>query len=133
MGLGHLAQDPRYRTFADRLANRDELIPQLKRVFLTRTNDEWIGTLRGHVPCAPVYTVSEALAAEQVLAREMVISYEHPRFGTLRQVGCPIKIDDVRPRYGPASRLGADTGPLLNELLGMGEEEIAGLRARGVV
>ena len=77
--------------------------------------------------------VAEALAAEQVLARDMVIAYEHPRFGTLRQVGCPIKIDDVEPRYGPASRLGADSEDLLRGLLGMSAEQVADLRRRGVV
>jgi len=133
MGLVHLADDPRFRTFADRLANRESLIPMLKQVFRTRTNDEWLSRLRGQVPIAPVYTVAEALAAEQVLAREMVISCEHPRFGTLREVGCPIKIDDEKPRYGPASALGADTDTLLGDLLGMDEREIEELRRRRAI
>lgn len=133
MGLGHLLEDPRFRTFADRMQHRDELIPLLKEVFRTRSNDEWLERLRGHVPIAPVYSVAEALAAEQVLARDMVIAYEHPTFGTLRQVGCPIKIDDVEPRYGPASRLGADSEDLLRGLLGMSAEQVADLRRRGVV
>jgi crotonobetainyl-CoA:carnitine CoA-transferase CaiB-like acyl-CoA transferase len=133
MGLSPLAGDPRFRTFADRLRHREQLIPMLKDVFRSRTTAEWIRLLRGHVPCAPVYTVAEALAAEQVLAREMVISYDHPRFGPLRQVGCPIKIDAERPRYGPASGLGADTEPLLTGLLGMSQQEVAVLRRRGVI
>jgi crotonobetainyl-CoA:carnitine CoA-transferase CaiB-like acyl-CoA transferase len=133
LGLGHLAREPRFRTFADRLAHRDTLIPLLKEVFRTRTNDEWLAILRGHVPIAPVYSVAEALEAEQVLARDMVISYEHPRFGTLRQVGCPIKIDDLTPRYGPASALGADTAAILEELLGMPAAEVAELKSKGLV
>jgi crotonobetainyl-CoA:carnitine CoA-transferase CaiB-like acyl-CoA transferase len=133
LGLAHLKDDPRFRTFQDRLAHRQELIALLKDALRTRTTDEWLALLRGHVPCAPVYDVEQALKDEQVLAREMVITVDHPRFGPLRQVGCPVKIDDVRPRYGPASRLGADTEDLLRDLLGLSHGEIERLRERGAI
>ena len=133
IGLAQLLDDPRFRTFADRLAHRAELIPILKDVLRKKTNAEWLAILRGQVPCAAVATIEEALQAEQVLARDMLISYEHPRFGTVRQVGCPIKIDDVQPRYGAASALGADTDVLLRELLHLPDEEIATFRAAGAV
>ncbi len=131
-GLQPLARDPRFRTFADRLANRDALRPILRAAFLRRTTAEWIERLRGHVPVAPVYSVEETLADEQVIAREMVIAVEHARFGRLREVGCPIKMDGVVPRYAPAAALGADTAAVLAEV-GVDERELAGLRARGVV
>jgi len=84
------------------------------------------------VPIAPVYAVEEALADEQVLAREMVVAVEHPRFGRLREVGCPIKVDGVAPRYAPAAPLGADTAAVLGEI-GIGPGELEELRRRGVV
>jgi crotonobetainyl-CoA:carnitine CoA-transferase CaiB-like acyl-CoA transferase len=133
LGLAHLKDDARFRTFQDRLAHREELIALLKDVLRTKTTDEWLTLLRGHVPCAPVYDVEQALKNEQVLAREMVITVDHPRFGPLREVGCPVKIDDVRPRYGPASRLGADTEDLLRDLLGLSRGEIERLRERGAI
>jgi len=131
--LPRLLDDPRFRTFADRLQHRDELIPMLKRVMLTKTTAEWLEILGGHVPCAPVHTVEEALQDEQVLAREMVIEVEHPQFGRLREVGCPIKIDGVQPRYTAGARLGADTDELLRQLLGMSAEEIQMLHRQGAV
>jgi crotonobetainyl-CoA:carnitine CoA-transferase CaiB-like acyl-CoA transferase len=133
MDLAHLAGDPRFRTFADRLAHRDQLIPILKQRFAVKTTAEWLAALSGAVPCAPVYNVEEALNDEQVRARDMVIAYEHPRFGTVRQVGCPIKVDAIPPRYGPAPALGADTDSLLRDLLGLGETEIARLREKRAV
>jgi crotonobetainyl-CoA:carnitine CoA-transferase CaiB-like acyl-CoA transferase len=132
LGRGELGQDPRFRTFTDRLANRDALRPILKAEFLRRTTAEWLERLRGHVPIAPVYTVEEALTDEQVLAREMVIEVEHPVFGPIREVGCPIKIDGMAPRYAPAAALGADTAALLAEV-GIDGAMLAALRARGVV
>jgi crotonobetainyl-CoA:carnitine CoA-transferase CaiB-like acyl-CoA transferase len=133
LGLAHLKDETRFRTFQDRLAHRGELIALLKDALRTKTTDEWLALLRGHVPCAPVYDVEQALKDEQVLAREMVITVDHPRFGPLREVGCPVKIDDVRPRYGPASRLGADTEDLLRDLLGLSHGEIERLRERGAI
>ena len=133
MGLAHLCDDPRYRTFADRLQHRGELVAQLKHVMRTKTTAEWLALLRGHVPCAPVYSVEEALQDEHVRARDMVIEVQHPQFGRLREVGCPIKINDVTPRYEPASRLGADTDALLRALLGMADTEIEALRHAGAI
>jgi crotonobetainyl-CoA:carnitine CoA-transferase CaiB-like acyl-CoA transferase len=130
--LPGLADDPRFRTFADRLANRAALVPVLRAEFARRTTTEWLERLRGHVPVAPVYDVEDALADPQVLAREMVVEVDHPVFGRLREVGCPIKMDGVEPRYAAASALGADTAALLAEA-GLGADEIAALRARGVV
>lgn len=133
MGLAHLLDDPRFETFADRLQHRDELIPILKQRFQTRTTAEWLTVLGGTVPCAPVNTISQALNDEQTRARDMVIAYEHPRFGSIREVGCPIKMDDVHPRYTPAARLGADTEDVLRELLHMDTEAIEQLRRKGAI
>ena len=133
MNLSRLADEPRFRTFADRLQHRDELIPMLKRVMLTKTTAEWVEILRGHVPCAPVHTVEEALQDEQVLARDMVIEVEHPQFGSLREVGCPIKIEGVQPHYTAGARLGADTDELLRTLLAMSAEEVQALREQGAI
>lgn len=127
-----LADDARFRTFADRLAHRDALVPLVEAAFRTRTTAAWLERLRGQVPVAPVYDVAEALADEQARARDMVVALEHPVLGTIRQVGCPIKIDDATPRYAPGAALGADTDALLDEI-GVDAAARAALRARGVV
>jgi crotonobetainyl-CoA:carnitine CoA-transferase CaiB-like acyl-CoA transferase len=132
LDLAPLVVDPRFRTFADRLANRTALVSIIAARFRERTTAEWLDRLRGHVPVAPVYDVGEALADEQAVARDMVVEVAHPVFGAIRQVGCPIKIEGVTPRFAPASALGADTAALLGEI-GVGTDELARLRTRGVV
>ncbi len=131
--LGQLIDDPRFTTIAARLDNRDTLIPILKERFLTGDTAHWIARLRGQVPAAAVSSIAEALRDEQVLHRNMVIEYEHERFGRIRQVGSPLKLDGFQPVYGPASRLGADTADILRDLLDLEDEEIGELRQLGAV
>jgi len=133
IGTPELAADPRFATFADRLRNRDALVARLKEIFRTKTTAQWLALLRGHVPCAPVHSLEEALDDEQVRAREMIVSYTHPLFGQLRMVGCPIKIEGVQPRYEPASALGADTADVLRDLLGLSNAEIHDLARAGAI
>jgi crotonobetainyl-CoA:carnitine CoA-transferase CaiB-like acyl-CoA transferase len=128
-----LARDPRFLTFADRLAHRAELIALLKARFADKATAEWLALLTGHVPCGPIANVDEAMRDEQVLARDMIVAFEHPRFGTVRQVGCAVKIDDVQPRYQPAPALGADTDRVLRDLLALSDDEIADLRQGGAI
>ena len=66
----------------------------------------WLARLRGRVPCAPVNTVAQALADEQVRAREMILEVEHPRFGLLREVASPVKTAGAITRPAPAPAAG---------------------------
>jgi crotonobetainyl-CoA:carnitine CoA-transferase CaiB-like acyl-CoA transferase len=133
LGTPELAADSRFQTFADRLAHKDELIAALKARFQTRTTTEWLGLLRGQVPCAPVNTVRQALEDEQVTAREMIIAVDHPRFGRIREVGSPIKTDGAVTQPAPAPSLGQHTESILTDVLGYGSQTIARLRQEGAI
>jgi len=133
LGRADLAADPRFRTFADRLANRDALLPLIAAGFATRTTEAWLSVLRGRVPCAPVNSVREALEDPQVLARTMVVEVEHPIWGTLRETGNPIKTAGPEPHHQAAPSLGADTDAVLIELAGYSPAEIAELRTAGAI
>jgi len=133
LGRPDLGRDASYSGFPARLANRAALLAALEPIFRQRTTAQWLALLRGQVPCAPVNSVGEALADEQALHRDMIATVEHPRYGTLREVGCPIKIDDVTPRYRPGAALGADTDRVLLDLLGMSAADIEALRNEGAI
>jgi crotonobetainyl-CoA:carnitine CoA-transferase CaiB-like acyl-CoA transferase len=118
MGRPELADDERFLDFSARLANRDTLVPILKDLSRTRTTEEWLGLLRGKVPCGPVYTVSEALSDPQVVANDMLISVEHEQFGTVRQLAGPIKFSGATRRHTRAPALGEHTDEVLSALSG---------------
>ncbi|MCB0060718.1 MAG: CoA transferase [Caldilineaceae bacterium] len=128
-----LTADPRFATFATRYQNRDLLLSLLKPYFRTQPTAVWLEKLRGKVPCAPVNTLAEALQEEQILTRNMILEVDHPEFGPLKEVRTAIHIKDAPEEHRSGSALGADTEPLLRELLGYSEEQITDLRQTGVV
>jgi len=133
MGLEHLAEDDRFATFADRRKNSDELIPVLAERFAERTTAEWLGVLRGRVPCAPVNSLRQALQDEQVLERGLIVESEHPVYGRIRQVACPVRTDGAVAEPAPGPSLGQHTDEVLGGILGYPTERIAELRAAGAV
>jgi crotonobetainyl-CoA:carnitine CoA-transferase CaiB-like acyl-CoA transferase len=136
-GAAHLADDPRFATNDARSRNREQLIPIVAEFMTTRTMREWMEGLRARqVPCAPVNTVDQVFEDPQVKARGMQIEMPHPLAGAgnIPLVASPIKMSATPPeyRYAPPT-LGQHSGEVLNELLEMGEGEIAALRKDGVV
>jgi crotonobetainyl-CoA:carnitine CoA-transferase CaiB-like acyl-CoA transferase len=130
--LPALARDPRFASFADRLAHKEALLALLTPRFASRTTADWLGRLRGRVPCAPVNSMREALEDEQVRARGMIREVEHPRFGTLRELASPIRTEGEIQRPAAAPRLGEHTEQILGEVLQYTPARIAALRASGV-
>lgn len=133
LGASELADDPRFRGFTERFANREALLPLLRARFATRTTAEWLDRLRGRVPCAPVNDVRQALTDPQVLARDMIVEVVHPDFGPLREVRSPVRTEgEIRePRRAP--RLGEHTDEILREILNYSDSTISRLRSAGVL
>ncbi len=113
---------------------REELFSYLRKVFLTRTRDEWFEQLRGKdIPVAKVYSLDEALIDPQLLHRQMVLELEHPTLGKVKQVGIAIKLSDTPGRVRDfAPVLGQHTDEVLADL-GYDKGEIVRLRQGGVV
>ena len=132
MDRPNLADDPRFRSFSDRLAHRDVLLEIVSEIMVTRSTDDWLAALRGRVPCAPVNTVRQALADPQVRARDMIVGVEHPVWGRLEEVGSPFLAGAERA-HTPAPALGQDTDAVLTDLLGYSSDEIVALRTAGAI
>jgi crotonobetainyl-CoA:carnitine CoA-transferase CaiB-like acyl-CoA transferase len=102
---------------------------------LTHTRDFWITQLEAvGVPCGPINNLDDVYKNPQVLARELVIDVPHPTAGSVKLVRSPMKLS-VSPADNAVAPplLGQHTGEVLRELLGQSEEQIAALRAKGVL
>ncbi|MDQ3317479.1 MAG: CoA transferase [Actinomycetota bacterium] len=112
MGLPDLADDERYATNPDRVANREELVALLQERFSERTSDEWVEKVRGAgVPCGPVNALADVFGDEHVLGSGMLQEVEHPAAGMLRMLASPVLVDGERlPVRRPPPTLGEHSG-----------------------
>ncbi len=130
-----LIGDPRFDSNLKRVEGKAELTPLLEAIFPARPTAEWLGRLQGEgVPAAPINRVDEVLTDPQVVLREMVVDLEHPKLGTVKTLGTPIKPAGAPPfRPGAPPALGEHTQAVLGGLLGYPPDRIEALRVRGVV
>jgi crotonobetainyl-CoA:carnitine CoA-transferase CaiB-like acyl-CoA transferase len=98
IGREELAEDNRYATNPDRVANREELVEVLQEEFTKRPAEEWVEVIRGAgVPCGPVNTLADVFDDEHVLSSGILREVDHLTAGTLRMLASPLLIDEERP------------------------------------
>ncbi|MDX1662546.1 MAG: CaiB/BaiF CoA-transferase family protein [Candidatus Promineifilaceae bacterium] len=133
-GLEALRDDPRFYTNAERVRNRDELLPLVREAIRQRPTSEWLNLLReAGIPSGPIRNVGGALSGPQIAERGFVVELEHPALGPLKSLATPIHLAAGGPsyrRYPP--RLGEHTADLLQEL-GYEADAVEELREAGVV
>jgi crotonobetainyl-CoA:carnitine CoA-transferase CaiB-like acyl-CoA transferase len=111
-----LAGDPRFATNADRLANRAALKVALEAAFERFGLQELIDRLQEHkVPCGRVRTIVDAIADDQVAAREMIVTLHDETLGDIVNLGTPVKLSRTPADLNsPPPRLGEHTEEVLS-------------------
>jgi crotonobetainyl-CoA:carnitine CoA-transferase CaiB-like acyl-CoA transferase len=132
IGLPELAEDSRFLTLQDRYQNGGALLEILSQVFKTRNTAEWLELLEGKVPVAPVSSIPQALRDPQVDALGLIVEYDHPVLGKIRQTGPPFKFSGYKPAFGPGSAMGDDTEDVLTRLGGYSKDELSQFRKEEV-
>ncbi|WP_332826213.1 CaiB/BaiF CoA transferase family protein [Ramlibacter sp.] len=134
IGRADLANDPALADNAGRVKRVEEIDAAIGAWTAPRTVDEALKVLEGaSVPAGRIYTVADIAADPHYAARGML---KEMRLDD----GEPLTVPGVVPKLSRtpgaqrrnAPRLGQDTDAVLHEL-GLTEEQIAGLRSRGVI
>ena len=132
MGRPELAQDPRYRTNDDRIAQRADVETLVGQWTGRHSRAELTALLGGEIPFAPVYTAADVFGDPHYRARQMLVETEHPgSHKPLVLAGTPVKMSEtpgaVRRR---APLVGEHSEAVLAEF-GFDAAEIAALCAAG--
>ncbi|MEJ5864416.1 CaiB/BaiF CoA-transferase family protein [Pseudomonas farsensis] len=134
-GQPQWADDPRFATNKQRVANRAELIPLIRQATVFKTTAEWVAALElAGVPCGPINDLAQMFQDPQVLARGLAVNLPHPLAGSVPQVASPIRLSETPVEYRHAPPLlGEHTEAVLADLLGLGAGDVQRLRDAGVV
>jgi crotonobetainyl-CoA:carnitine CoA-transferase CaiB-like acyl-CoA transferase len=135
--LGTAEVGERYGAFDARVAHRAEIEPVMEAAFRTRTAAAWRVLLdEAGVPCAVSVNTNDGELALHDADNErlgLVVEYDHPTVGRLRQFGTLIDFSESPTGpYAPPPLVGQDTRDILGRI-GYDDEQIGDLLARGIV
>jgi glutaryl-CoA transferase len=135
-GAPELAEDVRFKTNPVRVQHRAECVAAVSALTRQHPRSHWLEGLPPlGVPCGPVNAIDQVFDEPQVKARGMRIEIEHPASGRREPyIASPIRMEKTPVEYRrPAPMLGQHTEEVLGELLGLGADEVAGLREKGAI
>ena len=129
-----LLEDSRFKTPQLRDQNVNERLALVQAELKTKTTAKWLEIFeKEEVPAAPALTRQEMIEHPQVTASEILVEYDHPVAGRLRQTRTAARFEGTPP--GPpqgAPRLGEHNTQILMEL-GLSGDEIIELSECGAI
>lgn len=135
MGKEELAEDPSYGSTTERAARMDEIDEMVASWTRNFPKEDVVGRLLdARVPCAPVRSLEEVVNDPHIRHRDMLPEVEHPTMGNTRVFGNPIHLSQSESaHFNAAPLLGQHTDEVLASRTGRTPEQLAQLRADGVI
>ena len=134
VGREDLLEDERFASNPERMVSIDALTPIMEETFRTQTTAHWVEALeKAGVPCGPIYNIEQVYADPHVQSREMAVELEHPKSGSIRNIGVAVKLHDTPGSVRtPAPILGQHSEEVLDQY-GYAESDIAALKDAGIL
>ena len=132
--VGGALADPRFTSFDGRRQAPDEIDAALRAWTVGFEADDLMRKLQAAgVPAGVVRSAAEALDEPHLAARDWFKVMTHADLGAHKYNGFPWRFEGCELQaHTPPPRLGEHSEILLRELLGLGDDEIASLKAKDV-
>ena len=134
IGRNDWLDDPDWNTPKARLPKLDQMFNEIERWTKTKTKFEVMEILNPlNVPCGPVLSMKELAEEPSLRASGTVVEVDHPTRGSYLTVGNPIKLSDSPSEVERAPLLGEHTRDILQNVLGMTDQELEAAQGEGAV
>jgi len=130
-----IAENPLFASNAQRVLNRDKLVPILAAKLASYTSQWWIEQLESvSVPCGPVNTLEQVFNHPQIKHRKLVKQVANKQGEFIDTVASPINLSATPLQYNSASPdLGQHSYQVLSKNLNYSEDNINTLFNCGIV
>lgn len=134
IGRPDIAADERFKTNLLRTTHRDLLMPEIRSELGRRKRRDLLDRMSSAgIPCGEVAGLHEALTSRRAIDSGLVATMPHPEVGSVSVLASPYRFDGERlPVRSAPPQLGEGTKDVLQELLGLSDDKVAGLKSRGV-
>lgn len=134
IGQPGYATDPRFQDRQARYEYADEIDAVIESWTDKHTKHEAMEILAGvGVPCGAVLDSGEILGDQDLIARGMVVTVEHPTRGKFTMPGNPVRLSASPTTVTAAPLLGQHNAEIYGALLGIGRDELAQLARDRVI
>ncbi len=127
-------EDERFASTRRRIENRAALNAAISEETRKRRAAWWVERLeQAGIPCGPILTVDQVFEDPQVKHLGMATPVNHPRLGETEMVASPINMEGLETGVRQVAPLTpGDTDDVLGEI-GYSADQIAAMRAEGVI
>ena len=133
-GLSEKLGGEKYATPAGRWEHREEVDSAIESWSIQHDKYEVMKILGdAGVPCGATQDTAEVIEDPHLIARDMILELDYPKYGTFKTVGCPIKMSDSPTDITRPPELSEHSAEVLSEFCGVSSEEYERLKAAGIV
>ena len=135
MGRGEMGGDPRYRTGAARVENREEVDAAVSEWTRRLDMDDLVRELdEQEVPVSPINSIADIFRDPHFESRGSIVEVDDPILGPTKMPGVVPRLSESPGRVERlAPTLGQHNEEVYGELLGLGAAELAALSEDGVI
>ncbi len=135
LGVPDLVRDTRFASSPERVVNGRALDDLIAPKMAARTMADCLAAFeKAGIPAGPINNLDSVFADPQVRARGATVSFDHPDLGAIACIASPMRLSVTPVTYDhrPAM-LGEHTHRTLRDVLGLSDEAIDALQAKGAI